>query len=360
MYKSPDAIFSHLSKFTHSLISEYINILFFSHCCCFCCSHSLSTRSSSASFSFSFVHKTLFFSSLPYCVLFLDFSWCVRRYCFQLAPTCMWAKNENNSRLAVEWWSLFFFLHGFRPCFGVFKFFLVDVVFFLFCLSHSFIPHSPSNHSEKTKEWKWKRGQNEMCMRYLTLTASSRSDKTHFRRNIFCVAIFFLHMYIHLSYMCVDGRKRLCGCISFVGSLYFLLFDSSSFFFSFILGLVWFWCDSIRSSACTIFHSFLSCLYIFISTPVWCVYHGVCFVSYRPLIHFTRCMFTMSFTTYLYCKYITVFEFSRNKTGHKMEWNCSQKAYTHTHTHIAKSNKPCNVVRVTTILKVPFYWLCAK
>lgn len=29
MYKSPDAIFSHLSKFTHSLISEYINILFF-------------------------------------------------------------------------------------------------------------------------------------------------------------------------------------------------------------------------------------------------------------------------------------------------------------------------------------------
>lgn len=139
------------------------------------------------------------------------------------------------------------------------------------------------------------KAENKMCKRYLTLAASSCSDKTH--------SIYIL-----------NGSTEFAGL--FHDYLLFLIlrltssFSSSSSSF-FLLEHLWF--DAISHSSlhhfcfvCVHFHATLNLALSFCDSQwesLWYIYYVSLFL-YRPLTQFQCSMFTMSFTTYFLCKYI--------------------------------------------------------
>lgn len=162
-----------------------------------------------------------------------------------------------------------------------------------------------------------------MCTRYLTLTASSHSDKTH------SILIAFF--------------ATLSQCVSLVNCVYTvcmrpvhsILFASSSLFFLQSLHPVTVWfrirCFGMHNfSFCSCCQTVVYVMYVgaMVSCVVW-AYAVVC--TYFHIDH--------SYKTFL-----------AQRHNAQDEWKCRTKGTA----HIAKSNKPCNVVRVTTILKVPF------
>lgn len=108
--------------------------------------------------SFSLYSVVIYFIFIFFCtentfLLFISLLCIVSRFFLYygfvlLFSTCMWTEKKKKKKiivgwlLNVEWWSLFFLKHSFRPCFGVFKVFfplfsLSLYVWFLFLFSSS-------------------------------------------------------------------------------------------------------------------------------------------------------------------------------------------------------------------------------